>query len=240
MPGHDDDRSQQRADQRRAPQQPFRRQGQRHEKRGQHGEQQPPFHQPAHREQRADQRHAQMRRPVEPQAGQRHRAQHQRVARHDVLADHRQQQDEAAAEMEGGGQRGGADAAGQAMDEGVDDDGGEAGEEGVEPGELPPRHAAVDAEPIEQPAERAVEREIEVVRRIEARARRIGDPGLGLDALVHAVGGDDVDVLQPGDQAAEHQKGKREGQQQLPANALVVAQQRYIFRPNKVTAPSGP
>jgi hypothetical protein len=49
-----------------------------------------------------------------------------------------------------------------------------------------------------------------------------------------------VDVLQPGDQAAEHQEGKREGQQDLPANALVVAQQRYIFRPNRVTAPSGP
>ena len=190
-------------------------QQQRQHERRQHGEQQAPFDQPAQGEERCDQRDAQVRRPVEPQAGQGHRAQHQRVARHDVLADHREQQDEAAAEMEAGGQRGRADAAGQAMDEGVDDDGGEAGEDGVEPGELPPRHAAIDAEPVEQPAERAVEREIEIVRGIEPRPRRIGDPGLGLDALVHAVGGDDVDVLQPRDQAAERHQAEREGQQEM-------------------------
>ena len=40
------------------------------------------------------------------------------------------------------------------------------------------------------------------------RGRGVGDPGLGLDALVHPVGADDVYVLQPADQAAEHSHGQ--------------------------------
>ena len=170
-----------------------RRQGRKH---------QPPLDQPAQGKQHADDRDPPPRRLVEPEPGQRHRGQDENITRHDVFADHRQQQDEAAAQMEHRRQRRDARAAGQAMDEGINDDRAEACPEGVEISELFPRHAAQNAERIEQAYAHAIEREEQIVRRVEARRRRVGDPGLGLDALVHAVGTDDVDVLQPADQAA--------------------------------------
>ena len=203
---HDQDRDDQRADQRQPPRRPPLRQRQRQDQRRQGREHQPPFDQPAQGEKRADQGHAAMARPIEPQARQEHRAQHQGVARHDVLADHRQQEEETASEMEAGGQQGRPGATGHAMNEGIDEDDREARPQGVEIGELLPRNATQDAQRVESAGKRTVEREIEVVRRIEPRVRGIGNPGLGLDALVHPVGGDDVNVLQPVDQAAEHQQ----------------------------------
>lgn len=179
-----------------------------------------------------------MTRPVEPHAGQRHGSQHQRVAGHDVLTDHREQQHEPAAEVEAGRQQCDTCAACHEMDEGAHDDRAEAGEEGIEIGELPPRHAALDSHLVQQAAERAMQWEKEVIRWIKRRATGIGDPGLGLDALVHAV--DDVGVLQPGDQAAEHHRGKRERGHEMPGwRAFVIVRNCYI-RPKRVTAPSGP
>src|SRR5581483_12199668 len=88
--------------------------------------------------------------------------------------------------------------------------------ERIEVGELLPGLAAQDAEEIEQRAQPAIEREVEIVRGVELRVRRIADRRRRLQALVHAVGGDDVDVLQPADQAAQEQQREDEGQQQLP------------------------
>ncbi len=179
-------------------------------------EQQAPFDQPAEGEDRTDDGDTPPVRTVEPKSCQGHRGEDEHVARHDVFADHRQQEHEAASEMEHRGERGDPRAAGQAMDERIDDGRADAGPESVEIGELLPRHAPQDAERVEQPRAHAVEREEEIVRRVEARGRWRGNPGLGLDALVHAVGADDVDVLQPPDQAAQHQQGQREGKQKLP------------------------
>ena len=194
----------------------LRRDQQRQHERRQGREHQPPFDQPAQGEQHADDSDALPCRPVEPESGQRHRGQHEHIARHDVFADDRQQQDEAAAEMEHRCQRRHERAAREPMREGVDDDAAEACPEGIEIGELLPRHAAQDAQHVEQSCADAIEREEQVVRRVEPRGRRAGDPGLGLDALVHPVRTDDVDVLQPPDQHAQGRQREREGEQQLP------------------------
>ncbi len=110
------------------------------------------------------------------------------------------------------------DATGQAQHEGINEDDREGGPEGIEIGELLPGHALQDAERVQQLGKQRVEREIKVVRWIEPRVGEVGDPGLGLDRLVHAVAGDDVDVLQPADQAGQKQERQNERERQLPAD----------------------
>ena len=188
---------------------------QRQHQRRQGREDQPPFDQPAQGEDHADDRHARHGRPVEPQAGQRHRAQHQRVARHDVFADHRRA---AGRSRSRDGRPPPAPRRAalpvSAMDEGVDDDDAEARPEGIELGELLPRHAAQRCR-----AHRAAGR---------AR-RRAGSRGSSRDRAARSAGSaiqgsawmllymplarDDVDVLQPADQAAQHDQR----QQRTPA-----------------------
>jgi len=61
----------------------------------------------------------------------------------------------------------------------------------------------------------------------------VGDPGLGLDALVHAVTGDDVDVLQPADQSGQEQERQNEG------SANCQPRRRLIERSLKILAALG-
>src|SRR5581483_5312356 len=91
--------------------------------------------------------------------------------------------------------------------------------ERIEVGELLPGLAAQDAEEIEQRAQPAIEREVEIVRGVELRVRRIADPRRRLQALVHAVGGDDVDVLQPADQAARNSSERTKASSSCQAGA---------------------
>jgi hypothetical protein len=84
----------------------------------------------------------------------------------------REQQHEAAAEMEQRRQRGDARLARHALDEAVDRRHAEARPEGVEVGELLPRHAAQDAERVEQAGRGAVQREIKVVGGVEPGVRK--------------------------------------------------------------------
>jgi hypothetical protein len=103
----------------------------------------------------------------------------------------------------------------QVADQQVDDAETEGAAHGIEDGHLPPRIAGEHAQKIEQAAERAVERIEQVVRGIERRVGRIGDPGSELQALEHTVAGQPaLGVVEPqhdGDQeraAAQNDEGE--------------------------------
>ena len=85
-------------------------------------EHQAPFDQPAQGEDDGHDGDAPVVRLVEPQSGQQHGSEQQRIGRHDVFVDHAQEEEGAAAEMEQRGQHRHGDSAGQAQHEGIDED----------------------------------------------------------------------------------------------------------------------
>ena len=155
------------------------------------------------------------RRPRQPHAAQRHGGEQHGVARHDVLVDDGEEHHEARGEVEHRRQQRHQAVAGHGADQQIDHAEAEAAAHGVQDGHLPPRIAGEDAQDVEQPAERAVERIEEIVRGIERRVGGIGDPGLQLQALEHAVAREPaLGIVEPqddGDQkraAAQHEQGE--------------------------------
>jgi len=132
-------------------------------------EHQPPFEQPAQAEHHCHGEHASGRRLGEPDGAERHRRQHDRVARHDVFVGDGEHQHVAAGEVEQRAAQRQQPVGGERIGQAMDDADAERGARRVQDGELPPRIAGQDAQRIEQPAKFAVERVEQVVRGIEHR-----------------------------------------------------------------------
>jgi len=136
--------------------------------------------------------------PCEPHAGQRHGGEQHGVARHDVFVDDGEEHHEARGEMEHRRQERNKAIARHGADEQIDRGEAEAAAHRVQDGDLPPRITREHAQKVEQPAQRAVERIVEIVRGIERCVAGVGDPGLQLQTLEHAVAGEPaLGVVEP-------------------------------------------